>query len=67
MVSGYAAGTDMTVHKEALLKGGNTFFVLAEGILRYSQKKEVRELLTNKKQASIPQYMQLLFGTEEMR
>lgn len=57
VVSGYAAGTDIAVHKETLLRGGNTIFVLAEGILRYTLKKEVRELLTDKNHVFISQYM----------
>ena len=37
VISGYAAGTDLAAHKSALENGGNTVFVLAEGILRYSK------------------------------
>lgn len=57
VVSGYAGGADMAAHKEALLSGGNTIFVLAEGILRYSRKKEIRELLTGKNHVFVSQYM----------
>lgn len=57
VVSGYAAGADMAVHKEALLRKGSTVFVLAEGILRYSRKREIRDLLTSKNHVFISQFM----------
>lgn len=44
VVSGYAAGVDMNAHSAALAAGGTTTVVLAEGILRFRVKKEIREL-----------------------
>lgn len=38
VVSGYAAGTDTAAHVAAIENGGNTIFVLAEGILNFSYK-----------------------------
>lgn len=43
VVSGYAAGVDMHAHRAALGAGGSTTVVLAEGILRFRVKKEIRE------------------------
>ncbi|HLM83098.1 MAG TPA: DNA-processing protein DprA [Gemmataceae bacterium] len=41
IVSGYAAGVDMSAHRAALASGGTTTIVLAEGILRFRVKKEL--------------------------
>ena len=38
VVSGYAAGTDLSAHASAMIHGGNTIFVLAEGILKFTKK-----------------------------
>jgi len=42
IVSGFAAGVDMNAHRAALTSGGTTTIVLAEGILRFRLKKEIR-------------------------
>jgi DNA processing protein len=42
IVSGFAAGVDMNAHRSALSAGGTTTVVLAEGILRFRIKKEIR-------------------------
>ena len=57
IVSGYAAGTDLAAHKSALENGGNTVFVLAEGILRYSQKREIRDYLNSSNHVFVSQFM----------
>jgi DNA protecting protein DprA len=42
VVSGGAKGVDITAHKTALEKGGTTTVVLAEGILQYGMRPELR-------------------------
>jgi DNA processing protein len=44
IVSGFAAGVDMNAHRAALTAGGTTTVVLAEGILRFHVKKDIRDL-----------------------
>lgn len=57
VVSGYAAGTDLASHKGALQNSGETIFVLAEGILRYNLKAEIKESLTDKNHIFISQFL----------
>lgn len=45
VISGYANGTDMAVHKSALVNGGATIFVVAEGLLNVKIKSDVNGLL----------------------
>jgi DNA processing protein len=42
IVAGFASGVDMNAHRAALASGGTTTVVLAEGILRFRVKKEIR-------------------------
>ena len=57
VVSGYASGTDLSAHKAALICGGQTVFVLPEGLLRSTVKGEIKELLTEKNHVFISQFM----------
>lgn len=56
VVSGYAAGTDTAAHVAAIENGGNTIFVLAEGILNFSYKKQVKAHLTTQNHVFISQF-----------
>lgn len=57
VVSGYAKGVDITAHRAALKSGGNTIFVIAEGILRNKIKNEVKELLNDRNHLFISQFL----------
>lgn len=57
VISGYAKGTDISVHKASLQSGGKTIFVLAEGILRYRKKNEIREYLNHNNYLYVSQFM----------
>ena len=57
IVSGYASGTDLAAHKKALQCGGKTIFVLAEGILRFSIKREIRDMINLENHVFISQFM----------
>lgn len=56
VVSGYAAGTDLAAHSAALKNNGKTIFVLSEGILRTTIKKEISSLITDKNHVFISQF-----------
>jgi len=45
VVSGYAHGVDLAAHEAALQAGGTTSLVLAEGILHFRVKEQLRDLL----------------------
>lgn len=57
VVSGYAKGVDITAHRAALQSGGNTIFVIGEGILKNRIKSEVKELLNDKNHLFISQFL----------
>ena len=44
IISGYASGVDMTAHKAALQVGGTTTLVLAEGILNFRIKRDLKDV-----------------------
>jgi len=56
VVSGYAKGVDITAHRAALQTGGNTVFVMVEGILNNKHKGEVKELLNEKNHLFVSQF-----------
>lgn len=55
IVSGYAKGVDLTAHRMALAEGGDTVFVIVEGILKNRIKSDVKELLNDKNHIFISQ------------
>ena len=57
VVSGYAKGVDITAHRAALQTGGNTIFVIVEGILKNKIKGEVKELLNDRNHLFISQFL----------
>ena len=57
VVSGYANGTDIAAHREALRAKGNTIFVLAEGILESAEKGDIKELLTPENHLFVSQFL----------
>ena len=57
IISGYAAGVDLVAHKAALMNLGETVFVLSEGILMSSIKKEIQSFLSNENHVFISQFM----------
>lgn len=57
IVSGYAAGTDLSAHTSAMMHGGNTVFVLAEGILKVVEKQAVRDYLTAANHVFVSQFL----------
>ena len=57
IISGYAKGIDMAAHKAAVKNSGETAFILAEGILKSSIKKEIGEYLTDENHVFISQFL----------
>jgi DNA processing protein len=57
IVSGYAAGVDMTSHKAALEAGGSTTIVLAEGILNFRIKKPLQVLFDEERILVISEFL----------
>lgn len=44
VVSGYASGVDLHAHRGALEAGGTTMLILAEGILHFRLKQEIKDV-----------------------
>jgi DNA processing protein len=57
VISGYAHGVDLAAHRAALQAGGVTTFVLAEGILHFKIKSDVKDLLTEDNHVVVSEYM----------
>lgn len=57
VVSGYAKGTDVAAHLSAIKYGGNTVFVLAEGLLKYTPKFELNNYLNEQNHIFISQFL----------
>jgi DNA processing protein len=47
VVSGYAHGVDLAAHRSALESGGATTLVLAEGILQFKLKEQLRDVVSD--------------------
>lgn len=56
VVSGYASGVDMAAHAAAMASGGSTLFILAEGILRSTVKREIRDAMSDENHVFISQF-----------
>ena len=56
VVSGYAKGVDLTAHCAALDAGGTTTIVLAEGILHFNAKREIKALLNDVNYLVVSEY-----------
>ncbi len=57
VVSGYASGVDMHAHRGALEAGGTTTLVLAEGILQFRLKREIKDLWDNSRTLVISEFL----------
>ena len=57
VVSGYAAGVDMITHRTALESGGTTTLVLAEGILRFRLKDDLKSVWDWKRSLVVSEYL----------
>lgn len=57
VVSGYAHGVDLAAHRSALVECGTTTIVLAEGILHFRPKSEVKSLLRNSEFVAVSEFL----------
>ena len=56
VVSGYATGVDMAAHSAALEADGTTSIILAEGILRFRVKREIRALWDDRRTLVVSEF-----------
>ena len=57
IISGYAKGVDITAHRVALQSGGNTIFIIVEGILKNRIRGEVKEFINKENHLFISQFL----------
>ena len=57
IISGYASGVDMTAHKAALEAGCTTTFVLAEGILNFRIKKDLKDVFDDSRVLILSEFL----------
>jgi DNA protecting protein DprA len=57
IISGYANGVDMTAHRTALQKEGETVIVLAEGLFNFREKQDIKRLLRSDNCLIISQFL----------
>lgn len=69
VVSGYARGVDECAHVAAVKSGGSTIFVLAEGILSFSERPDVVSLLNEENHLFLSQFppMETWYAHNAMR
>jgi len=60
VVSGYAAGIDMTTHRAALETGGTTTIVLAEGLFHFRVKRDLKDQWDWNRIAVVSEYLPTL-------
>ena len=56
VVSGYAKGVDLAAHRAAMEAGGVTTIVLAEGILHFRPKRELKSVLDNRNHLVVSEF-----------
>ncbi len=57
IISGYASGVDMTAHKAALEAGGTTTLVLAEGILNFRLKRDLKTVFDESRTLILSEFL----------
>jgi DNA processing protein len=57
VVSGYASGVDMHAHRGALEAGGTTTLVLAEGMLQFRLKREIKDVWDRERTLVVSEFL----------